>query len=134
MTLNKDKPFYQNKEWLLHQYIRLNKTTTQIADDLGVDVGTIGYWKRKFDLVKPRWRGHFDKYESWKLSIGCAFCGYNKNAYVLRFHHEKSNYKMNPRTYQTKMAKKELESGNLILLCSNCHLELHNKQGERKLD
>lgn len=58
----------------------------------------------------------------------CIKCGYNKNYAVLNFHHR------NPEEKDFEWVKLRLKSWDKIikeldkcdLLCSNCHIELHN--------
>ena len=66
----------------------------------------------------------------YKLSKGCAICGYNKCASALDFHHngdkkftigEKSGCNL-------ETLKEEIEK--CIVLCRNCHAELH--EGDKK--
>ena len=59
----------------------------------------------------------------------CSICGYNKCSRALEFHHinpdEKDNTISNLYNYSWEKIKKELDK--CILLCANCHRELHNK-------
>lgn len=60
----------------------------------------------------------------------CSMCGYDKNLAALDFHHIDSN------TKSIKLDKRSLSNNNIelltkeaekcILLCANCHRELHN--------
>ena len=58
-----------------------------------------------------------------KLEKGCAICGYNKVASALDFHHIKGEKKGNI----SQLCGKNLfiEAKKCIVLCSNCHRELH---------
>ena len=87
-------------------------------------------------LRKGRERNHaFLK--KYKLERGCQVCGYKKCAKALEFHHIDSNNKeyhvsyTASRAYSLKLIQKELEK--CIILCANCHRELHveeeNKNG-----
>ena len=62
----------------------------------------------------------------------CEMCGYNKCIAALDFHHkdyrEKDfNLSKNGNTYGLERAKKEVDK--CILICSNCHRELHYEEG-----
>jgi len=66
-----------------------------------------------------------------KEKQGCAMCGYSKCGACLDYHHvneksfrisAKAFYYMTPRTLE--------ELHKCILLCKNCHYELHYKEGE----
>lgn len=68
--------------------------------------------------------------QNYKLSKGCAICGYDKCAAALDFHHNGKD-----KTIGTGQAfgsrslenvKKEIEKCDV--LCSNCHRELHYKE------
>jgi hypothetical protein len=70
----------------------------------------------------------FELYSNFKKDCGCALCGYNKNGACLDYHHILNKkfrvdailfYYMTERTYN--------EFLKCILLCKNCHYELHNK-------
>ena len=57
----------------------------------------------------------------------CSICGYNKNISALEFHHidpnEKEFHLGNAKT--TNLDKLLLEMDKCILVCANCHRELH---------
>jgi hypothetical protein len=64
----------------------------------------------------------------YKLSSGCAFCGYNKCASALEFHHKGDRgFGVNVSSSKSiETIKKEMEK--CIVLCANCHRELHDKE------
>jgi len=64
-------------------------------------------------------------------SNGCAICGYNKCDRALEFHH------VNPKDKKyliraAEMGREDLaeEIRKCILLCANCHREIHDKEGD----
>ena len=68
------------------------------------------------------------KKQALKLKGGkCSICGYDKCVAALEFHHLDSNEKefklSNGNTMSWDTYKKELEK--CILVCSNCHAEIH---------
>ena len=75
-------------------------------------------------------RGIKRKYEAI-LSRGakCGKCGYDKNISALEFHHLDPNlkeYQIDSRRFSnTSIDKLEQELNKCILLCANCHRELH---------
>lgn len=75
------------------------------------------YIKLKKELIKS-------------FNSACTECGYNKNLSALCFHHldsSKKEFKLDTRGIGTRSKKKILEEvEKCILLCSNCHQELHN--------
>jgi len=63
----------------------------------------------------------------------CQFCGYNKNISSLEFHHKNPNIKeieisniirKDMKNFKIDNIKEELDK--CILLCANCHQELHS--------
>ena len=64
-----------------------------------------------------------------KLHIGgkCSICGYNKYYGALEFHHLDPNIKENGKQAITNIKKEFLyeELDKCVLLCSNCHREVH---------
>lgn len=81
-----------------------------------------------YELQKQR--GIKRKYEAIIARGGkCQVCGYNKNISALEFHHldtNKKEYQLDSRRFSnTSIEKLEQELDKCILLCSNCHKELH---------
>ena len=75
--------------------------------------------KRKMLLVK-------------KLGGRCSICGYNKNLSALTFHHinpKEKNCKLDLRSLSNRRQSLiDAESKKCILVCHNCHSEIHNPQ------
>jgi len=64
-------------------------------------------------------------------SNGCAICGYNKYVGALDFHHvepKSKKYYISPQRLYRKDFFEELNK--CILLCKNCHAELHKEDCE----
>lgn len=62
---------------------------------------------------------------------GCAICGYDKCDNALEFHHSNSKNKLfslTVRKLSSSNDKVALELNKCILLCANCHRELHNQR------
>lgn len=69
--------------------------------------------RRKFELVK---------YKGGK----CEICGYSKSMTALQFHHTNPNEKdftLSRKTYSMKKLLKEVDK--CMLVCANCHAEIH---------
>lgn len=66
----------------------------------------------------------------------CVQCGYHKNNTALEFHHTKNKLfglsAPNITRYSWETILKEAEK--CILLCSNCHKELHSKINESEVN
>ena len=63
----------------------------------------------------------------------CEKCGYNKSVSVLQFHHLDQNEKdftIGGRSYSYERLKKEVDK--CILVCSNCHIEIHEELRNNK--
>ncbi len=60
---------------------------------------------------------------------GCAICGYNKCNASLIFHHVNPEDKKYPLTQIDSISNRKLvnELNKCILLCCNCHGEIHSK-------
>ena len=57
----------------------------------------------------------------------CIKCGYNKNIAALDFHHlESDNKDFNIAHVGGGLEKMKKELDKCILVCSNCHREIHN--------
>jgi hypothetical protein len=65
----------------------------------------------------------------------CSLCGYDKNISALQFHHkdpEKKDFSISKvKSSSWKFIKPELDK--CILLCSNCHSEIHAKERDDKM-
>ena len=66
----------------------------------------------------------------------CCKCGYNKNYAALEFHHlnpDKKEFRISQaKTCSLEKLRTEIE-GNCILICSNCHREVHNPRLDLKI-
>jgi hypothetical protein len=84
---------------------------------------------------KQQERGRDRKLELIALLGGsCSRCGYRRNHAALEFHHvlpdsksfDLSTRSLSNRTWESVLA----ESAKCLLVCSNCHAELHHPAGE----
>jgi hypothetical protein len=58
----------------------------------------------------------------------CAICGHNKCIQVLEFHHtdpNKKDFGISAKGYTRSWKKVKEELDKCILLCANCHREVH---------
>ncbi len=62
----------------------------------------------------------------------CSICGYNRNLAALAFHHSDSaekDFKLDMRSLSNRTLQSVMvELDKCILVCQNCHAELHNPQ------
>lgn len=99
------------------QYFLLTESRHAYREKTGMSLQSVKGINRKLLLIR-------------EMGGGCSICGYNKNISALEFHHVKSELKeftLDLRTLSNKSdisIKKELDK--CILLCSNCHQELHH--------
>lgn len=68
---------------------------------------------------------------NYKLLRGCEICGYKKCAVALEFHHTGDDKEFDigragDRRVSLERLKKEM--AKCIILCANCHRELHDKE------
>lgn len=57
----------------------------------------------------------------------CEICGYNKNIAALEFHHldpSQKEFALTGNTYS--LERQKAEADKCILVCANCHREIHN--------
>ncbi len=76
-------------------------------------------------------RGRIRKLELIRMNRGsCEKCGYDRNYAALEFHHvdsDKKFFQLDLRSLSNrKWSVIVKEAEKCILLCSNCHAELHN--------
>lgn len=67
--------------------------------------------------------------EKYKLQRGCQRCGYKVCAAALDFHHKNPKIKktsLNQAHWSPTSKKVRIELKKCILLCKNCHYEIHN--------
>jgi len=62
----------------------------------------------------------------------CEYCGYKKNYAALEFHHpdpRQKEFQLDLRTLSNRCWDAVMiEAKKCVLLCSNCHAELHNSE------
>lgn len=61
----------------------------------------------------------------------CEICGYNKNIAAIEFHHlnpQEKEFQIDIRKFANcELSKLEKELNKCMIVCSNCHRELHNE-------
>lgn len=67
------------------------------------------------------------RYTQWKQAQGCSICGYNCCGAALDFHHvDMSTKDHSPKSRDWETAAAVEERKKCILVCANCHRELHH--------
>ena len=59
----------------------------------------------------------------------CLICGYNKSPAALEFHHldsSKKDFGISAQGYTRSWEKVKKELNKCVLLCANCHREIHD--------
>jgi hypothetical protein len=74
---------------------------------------------KRYELLSVEW-------DEYKRSLGCSRCGYNRCGAALDFHHFDDNKEQRITVSSWKMPKSQNEISKCVLLCSNCHREIHN--------
>ena len=92
-------------------------------------------WRKMHPILQKHYRDIHYKHQQeimQRLKInGCAICGYDKCSAALDFHHVNSedkefNISMHSINYSDKRVVEELNK--CILICKNCHSEIHTKE------
>ena len=85
-------------------------------------------WKKLRGYEKKRLIKRREFIDDYKLSKGCAICGYSECAKALDFHHDgDKNFAIsNATTTGIEKLKKEMEKCEI--LCCRCHRELHAEE------
>ena len=129
------KEFQRN--WLLSKPILCRWCKKPIPNDKrasGVTLCSDKCRREKYLFVQEKFRTKIHKaYREFKESQGCSVCGYKRYAGSLDFHHvggkdfriDASRWWCNSSTFQKELAR-------CILVCKNCHYELHQKGREDK--
>ena len=84
--------------------------------------------KRKY--YQERYQRRYLWFNAWKTNKGCSVCGYNKYSGSLDMHHVDNNKEFGIGGAASCMAFKRLwnEMKKCIVICKNCHYELHAKE------
>lgn len=71
------------------------------------------------------------KAKEQKKALGCSICGYNKSTAALEWHHINNEAKEGDPATLLKHSWEAYESEikNCVLLCANCHREIHEQVG-----
>lgn len=89
------------------------------------------------DYLKQKERALTRKLELIEKKGGkCQICGYDKNIAALEFHHlnpEEKSFQLDSRRLSNTTIERLLEEADkCILVCANCHREIHNEHLDKK--
>lgn len=88
--------------------------------------------ERRREQVKARQQAIKKEIQDYKLSLGCKYCGYNKSAVALAFHHtakDKEHTIARMVTQGRALKKIYAEIAKCECVCHNCHDEIHESIG-----
>ena len=125
----------------------------QIKNELNCSLATVSYWcnpnvrktkkklgqKHRASISKKNRARRQEKRMRLVQDFGgkCSICGYNKCIDALQFHHLDSNnkeYDVSRLVTQNRPYEKILkEAKKCIMICANCHAEIHAKAHEESL-
>lgn len=104
------------------------KTYRKIATMVGLSKTTVDYYcNTEKKLLDQRVRRRTLKQKLVELAGGkCVICGYNKCLAALDFHHKDPTIKEFTISRNRSVEETIKESKKCMLVCSNCHCELHS--------
>lgn len=124
------------KEQILKLY-RQGKSYREIQGILGCSKGTIsfhcGEGQKRKSYIRRQIADHQFR-NQLKMAAGgcCKTCGYDKCMAALDFHHicDNKTHEVSQLIKLKGFAAAKKEAKKCILLCANCHRELHDKEQE----
>jgi ribosomal protein L24E len=113
----RDKRFCNQKCHDKAKYINSSKQHKKFKDEYGLNKYTLRGIQKKLELIEL-------------FGGKCEKCGYDKNISAFDFHHKNpydKSFEVKVQNIKSKTDDEILnEALKCILLCSNCHRELHN--------
>lgn len=113
----RDKKYCNQKCHDKHKYEKESESVKEFRDSYGLNKYTLRGLEKKLQLIEL-------------FGGKCEICGYDKNISAFDFHHvNPDDKKFEVKVQWLKSASEEdilEEAMKCMLLCSNCHRELHN--------
>jgi hypothetical protein len=110
--------------------LRKTHTIPEIATLLKISTHKVAYYSedgRHYRERKRLERRNFLTELKREYGGKCCTCGYNKNLAALCFHHVKDKlHEVADLARNSRFTLAREEAKKCILLCANCHTELHN--------
>lgn len=122
---------FYNEHGSLRKTAKYFNTTTRTVKKIIPD--DLIKFRKETKIKKPNSKSVIDTRIKNKIELvnykggKCEICGYNKSLRALEFHHvnpEEKNFGIAGKTYSLDKLKKEADK--CILVCSNCHSEIHD--------
>lgn len=111
---------------ILHVYMPRRKETRTYRDRADYLKKAVADRRRKLRLQAIEYGGG-----------SCQKCGYKKSLRALSFHHKnpaEKDFGLSARGLTRSWEKIKIELDKCILVCANCHMELHDEIEQRKLN
>lgn len=124
---------YRNKKFLNEKYVVDRLTPEQIGDICGTNGQVVRHWLRKYKIHRKRLPQASARKRNKRAALDykgncCCYCGYDRCETALEFHHvnpEEKKFTISSGLGRPwKTLKRELDK--CVLLCCNCHRELHS--------
>ncbi len=131
------KPIILEKDLVIEVYLKL-KSLLKTANYFNVSITVI----RKYitddviDIKKRNKKSNSNSVMDFRKNVKiklveykggcCEVCGYNKSIQALQFHHKNPNekdFQISGKSYSFEKMKVEVDK--CMLVCSNCHIEIH---------
>lgn len=113
----KDKKYCNQKCHDAHKYEKASKAVREFKEEYGLNKYTLKGLEKKLKLIEL-------------FGGKCERCGYDKNIAAFDFHHKdgyEKSFEIKVQYLNWKEDDEILEEAlKCMLLCSNCHRELHN--------
>jgi DNA-binding transcriptional ArsR family regulator len=107
----------------------------RIAEELGYDQSSVRYhlnsaYRARHTLKRYERRRQLKRQLVKQLGGKCSRCGYQKCMRALEFHHSDPSEKeaVFNQYRDSSLLKIQKEISKCILVCSNCHAEIHEEQ------
>lgn len=115
-SIRKTAEFFNVSVWVIRKYIN-NDIIKQFKKPKKCKKQAVVDFRRRVKIKLVEYLGG-----------SCCLCGYNKSIQALQFHHKnpkEKDFAISGKSYSFEKMKKEVDK--CILICSNCHIEIHEK-------